>query len=316
MTCPSCDTLLDVTDYQPFDAILCPTCTQELMVPARLDHYLLISLLGEGSMGSVYLAIDEHLQRHVAVKLLRSKFGSDPMMWTRLEQEAKSAAAINHPNVVHVFRLGRQHERPYIIMELVDNDHLDAMMKREGPLPEAEVVRIGIEVMGGLQAAHDVGLVHGDVKPANLLIGKRGRVKVGDFGLARFAEQEDEVKVWGTPYYLAPEKAKMEQEDFRSDLYSLGATLFHALTGQPPFNGPGSKDVIQNAMHAPTPLACDVRPDASEALSRIIAKMMAKDPGFRYQSYQKAQAALEAYASPSPAPSETRNWWQRFTGQT
>ncbi len=318
LACGDCGTRLDISDFEPLDSIVCPFCTHEMLVPGSLDHFRLTRLLGQGSMGRVYLGLDETLNRPVAVKVLRKRFVSTPRMWTQLEKEAKAAAGINSPHVVQIYRLGNANGRPYIVMELIEHDGLENRMHADEPIPENEILRIGIEVMRGLKAAQAIGLVHGDIKPANILMNAKGRVKVADFGLARFAEKEGKVEVWGTPYYIAPEKALRIQEDFRSDMYSLGATLFHALAGQAPFEAEDSETVMALAQSEPTPDVRAFRPDIGASAAAVIARMMHKEPDQRFASYDEAIEALAAVRegrAPPPAPPHppaSPGWIQRW----
>jgi len=207
-----------------------------MVVPARLGIYQLYKFLGEGAMGRVYLAKDPGLERDVAIKILREDLNATPKMWGMLEEEAKAAAGIHHNNVIHIYTMGKTLGRPYIVMELAKESTLEDLMER-APLDEKNAIDIGIDVLHGLQAAAENLLMHGDVKPANILVGPPGYTKIADFGLARFMQEGQPVERWGTPYYIAPEKSEQVQEDFRSDMYSLGTTLFHAVAGKRPLKG-------------------------------------------------------------------------------
>ena len=178
-------------------------------------------------MGSVYKARDTALDRFVALKLLRRD--AEAGHTAELQQEARVTASVNHPHVVKVFSFGSDHGQFYLVMELVDQGSLDDFIEERKQLPEAEVLQTAIQVAKGLQAAHAKGLIHRDVKPANILFADPSTAKIVDFGLAGAAEPKTEGAIWGTPYYVAPERLNNESEDFRSDIYSLGGTLFHAL---------------------------------------------------------------------------------------
>ncbi|MDA3873561.1 MAG: protein kinase, partial [Kiritimatiellae bacterium] len=247
LACHECATSQDISSFTPLDPIFCPNCKTEMVVPAKLGNYNLYRFLGEGAMGRVYLARDPGLNRDVAVKILREDLNATPKMWTLLEEEAKAAAGITHRNVIHVYTMGKVLGRPYIVMELADHASLDDQMA-SGPVPEGLAIQLAIDVMEGLNAAYTNRLIHGDVKPANILITSKGHAKVADFGLARFMKQDQTVERWGTPYYIAPEKSQQLSEDFRSDMYSLGATLFHALAGEAPFEGESGEEVIAKSL--------------------------------------------------------------------
>jgi serine/threonine protein kinase len=172
----------------------------------------------------------------VALKILRPELSADPNEIRRLEHEARATAAVNDPHVVQVFSSGTDHGQFYLVMELVDEGSLDDRMAERGRVGEAQVLDTGIQVARGLRAAHEKGLIHRDIKPGNILFAGEEMAKIGDFGLAVAAEQNAEAQneIWGTPYYVTPERLNNEPEDFRSDIYSLGATLYHAMTGRPP----------------------------------------------------------------------------------
>ncbi|MCH8512467.1 MAG: serine/threonine protein kinase [Kiritimatiellae bacterium] len=278
---------MNVSGFQPLEFVQCPACDSRVLVPDLVDQFRLEDFLGQGAMGRVYLAVDQNLNRKVAIKVLRKAFASTPSMWSQLEKEAKAAAGINHDRVVQVYRLGKIKSRPYIVMELVDEPNLQEIMKK-APLTESAACRIATDVMEGLEAARVTGLVHGDVKPANILVDEKGRAKIADFGLARFVTREQKVECWGTPYYMAPEKSRKKQEDFRSDLYSLGATLFHATAGRAPFEGKEGDEVIRLALKGPTPDLSQFRPEFSPRFCAGVYKMMRMNPDDRFQSYPEA----------------------------
>jgi serine/threonine protein kinase len=263
-----------------------------MVVPAKLGIYQLKKFLGEGSMGRVYLARDPGLERDVAIKILREDLNATPKMWSMLEEEAKSAAGIHHHNVIHIFTMGKVLGRPYIVMELATESTLEDLMRKR-PLSEEQAIQVGLDVLHGLQAAAANQLMHGDVKPANILVGPPGHTKIADFGLARFMREGQPVERWGTPYYIAPEKSQQIQEDFRSDMYSLGATLFHAVAGVAPFEGESGEDVIRKSLEDTAPELHDVAPSVSTGFSSCIRVFMAKDPDHRFATYEEAIRALE-----------------------
>jgi serine/threonine protein kinase len=283
---------MDISRFKPLDPIFCPQCEKEMVVPAVLGGYRLNRFLGEGAMGRVYLAHDPNLGRDVAVKILREDLKATPAMWSVLESEAKAAAGISNVHVIQVFKMGKVLGRPYIVMELADYASLEDIMQ-DGPIDETSAIRIAIDVMTGLNAAYQIHLLHGDVKPANILITSNGMAKVADFGLARFMQEGQTVERWGTPYYIAPEKSRQIQEDFRSDMYSLGATLFHALAGRAPFEGQTGEEVIAKSLRERTPRLHRVTPDLSRNISELVHQMMRQDPDLRFGSYPQAIACFE-----------------------
>jgi serine/threonine protein kinase len=215
--CPGCEAELDVSEFQVFEEISCPVCGESIRVPGRLGDFILIEELGRGAMGCVYLAMDESLNRLVALKVIRKEYGEDPKMLDSVQREAQAMATLNHRNIVQVYTFGRIQEQPFFVMELLQGERLDEMMADGTQISEIRALEIAIDVAQGLDAANNAGLTHGDIKPANILMNEKGVAKVVDFGLAKFMEPGQEIEVWGTPYYIAPEKAKKKGEDSRSD---------------------------------------------------------------------------------------------------
>ncbi len=224
-----------MTGLEPFAKINCPECRQSVRVRRKFDHFLIIKQIGEGGMSRVFEAEDETLGRRVALKILNRTYSRDATRMAQFQQEALTTARVTHPNVIKLYSVGYDQGHFFIAMELVNGGSLEGRIKRDGQVPEKDALRIGRQVAEGLRAAYRMGLLHRDVKPANILFTEDGTAKVVDFGLALFAHHKDETgEIWATPYYVAPEKVIDNQEDFRSDLFSLGATLYHALTGRPP----------------------------------------------------------------------------------
>ena len=293
--CPACGTVVDVTKEEPLARIACPKCGEKFRVERAFDNFVLLETLGVGGMGSVYKARDTRLDRDVALKILRKELSAEPSEAARLEQEARAAAAINHPHVIQVFSSGTDHGQFYLVMELVDHGSLDDLMEEHGRLSEEQVLRTGIQAAQGLQAAHEKGLIHRDIKPANILFANEQTAKIGDFGLAVAAEQNAEAQneIWGTPYYVAPERLNNEPEDFRSDIYSLGATLFHAIAGQPPIEGEtNSASALRELKNQPLNLG-DVAPGLRRETVRTINRMIAADPAQRFGSYKELIEELQ-----------------------
>lgn len=286
LSCAGCQKILDVSLLAPFSKINCPACGMEQIVPAKFGPFLLIKQLGAGGMGVIYRAMDRELGRQVALKVMKRSLGDNPEFYQAFKHEAQAAAALNHRNVVQIYSFGQYNGQPYIVMELVAGGKLDDLISGSGGLDELKALKIHLEVTEGLMAAGDVGLVHGDVKPANILFGKNGEAKVVDFGLASYiGDQQQGGAVWGTPYYIAPEKACGKKVDFRSDIYSLGATLFHVLTGKPPFDGPTSNDVVMARLNQPAPNLRDINPNIHPETVQMVARMLETDPTMRYPSY-------------------------------
>lgn len=238
-SCPACGASIDTTTADPLAKIACPKCGEKARVERSFNNFVLVETLGVGGMGTVYKARDTLLDRLVALKLLRKDLGAGIDQTAQLQQEARVAASVNHPNVIQVFSSGIDHSQFYLVMELVDHGSLDDFIEERKRLPEEQVLEAGIQVAKGLRAAHAKGLIHRDVKPANILFADEHTAKIGDFGLAGVAAERSGTagEIWGTPYYVAPERLRNDPEDFRSDIYSLGATLFHAAAGKAPIEG-------------------------------------------------------------------------------
>jgi len=235
-TCPVCQRQIDVTSLEPFTKLKCPFCGQMVRVRRRFDQFMIVRQIGEGGMSRVFEAEDETLGRRVALKILNRQYSRDSIRLEQFQREAHITANVTHPNVIKLYSVGYDQGYFYIAMELVGGGSLEQRIRREGHLKEAEALRIGREVAEGLRAAQQLTLIHRDVKPANILFTETGTAKVVDFGLALFMDRggDQSGEIWATPYYVAPEKVIENKEDYRSDIFSLGATLYHALTGNPP----------------------------------------------------------------------------------
>jgi tRNA A-37 threonylcarbamoyl transferase component Bud32/predicted RNA-binding Zn-ribbon protein involved in translation (DUF1610 family) len=293
--CPACGTAIDTTDAEPLAQIACPNCGEKIRVERTFDHFNVVETVGIGGMGTVYKARDTHLDRFVALKLLRRDLSGKEDNNARLQQEARIAASVNHPNVIQVFDSGTDHGQFYVVMELVDRGSLDDLIERRDQLPEMQVLEIGIQVAKGLRAAHQQGLIHRDVKPANILFVDEYAAKISDFGLAGVAGEDSETaaEIWGTPYYVAPERLRKEPEDFRGDIYSLGATLFHAIAGKAPIEGEtNAGPALLDLKKRPLDLR-DFAPEASEATVSIFQRMIAPDSAQRFSSYDELLSNLE-----------------------
>ena len=293
--CSNCATLLDVGDLEPFAKVHCPICGTAMRVRTQLKNFTLVEVLGAGGMGAVYKALDTNLNRMVALKVVRKEFSSDLEYLGKFEREARITASVTHPHVVKVYSFGSDHGLFYIAMELVDKGSLDDLMNLQGQVAEIQALGVGIQIAQGLQAAQQKGLIHRDVKPGNILFADAQTAKIVDFGLALLAEHEAEERgeVWGTPYYVAPEKLDHQPEDFRSDMYSLGGTLFHAIAGRPPFEADTASMVALKHLKSRAVSLQAFAPDVSSATAYVINRMLHKDPDQRYQSYAELIEHLE-----------------------
>ncbi len=307
-TCIKCQHLMDVSSLPAFVQIACPECGTQQRVPGKMGAFLLVDLLGKGGMGAVFRGRDTGLDRWVAVKVMQSTFGGNPAFVETFRREAQAAAALTHPNIVQIYSFGVAHGQPYMAMELLEGGRLDQMIARGEMLNEAVVMKIGAEVAEGLMAASNINLIHGDVKPENILLDNNGIAKVVDFGLARFKEHGNEggtaQGIWGTPYYIAPEKLRGHPSDARSDIYSLGGTLFHALALKPPFDGETPMDVVKARLKHPAPPLRNLRPGINREVEAIVGRMLEADPLKRYPNYASAVTDIRRVLSMlEPAPS-------------
>jgi eukaryotic-like serine/threonine-protein kinase len=260
-------------------------------------RYRLDSKLGSGGMSTVYLAIDETLERPVAVKVLHAEISDQPDQIERFRREARSVAKLSHPNVVAVIDAGQDAGHPYIVFEYIDGETLKQRIERIGALPLDESAAYTIEVGRGLVAAHARNLVHRDVKPQNVLIDPEGRAKVTDFGIARSLEAKGLTatgRVLGTTDYVAPEQAMGQEIDARSDVYSLGVLLYEMLTGEVPFHAETQVGVAMKHVNEPLPDAQERRPEVSAALAAVVETATAKDPERRYPTMAEMLRDLES----------------------
>ena len=254
----------------------------------RLGPFSITALLGQGGMGIVLLAFDPVLDRLVAIKVLAPHFASSAAARKRFDREAKAAAAVVHPHVVPIHSVDSWKGLPYLVMSHVAGQSLQERLAARGPLPLEEVLRIGLQAAAGLAAAHAQGLVHRDVKPANMLLEEgTGRVLLTDFGLARAADDAGLTQsgiIAGTPQYMAPEQARGEPVDHRADLFGLGSTLYVMCTGQPPFGADAPLAVMRRVCdERPRPIR-SLAPGVPPWLAAIIDRLHAKAPADRFQS--------------------------------
>ncbi|SNR28129.1 serine/threonine protein kinase [Haloechinothrix alba] len=265
------------------------------------DRYQIGDTLGYGGMSEVYHGHDVRLGREVAVKILRADLARDPVFQERFRREAQNAAALNHPAIVAVYDTGETDSDsgtlPYIVMEYVDGRTLRDIVKTEGPLRQERAMEVMADVCAALDFSHRAGIVHRDVKPANVMITTSGAVKVMDFGIARAihdgqAAMTQTAAVIGTAQYLSPEQARGESVDARSDVYAAGCVLYELLAGEPPFTGDSPVSVAyQHVREDPTPPSA-INPDVSPALDAVVLKALTKGPANRYQSASEMRADL------------------------
>ncbi len=293
--CGHCGNAIDVTGLEPGDGITCPYCGKEFPITRQFGNFLLSRHLGSGGMGTVYLGHDMTLNRQVAVKVLKPELVSDQKFMATFLREAEITASLNHPNIVQVYAFGHHENVYYIVLEYISGGSLDDKIMNRGRITELEGIEIGIAVARGLECAQQRGLIHRDIKPGNILFNANNTPKVVDFGLSLSFETADHFdgEIWGTPYYVAPEKLERRPEDFRSDLYSLGATIFHVISGRPPYEGDDPNDVAMKHLNGNVVSLKAFVPDISDQTTYAVSKAMSRHPEDRYESYAAFIAQLE-----------------------
>ena len=264
----------------------------------HLGHYEIVSELGRGGMGVVYKGYEPALGRYVAIKELSPALAHDPVVVERFLREARSMALLSEPHIIQIHFIGQQDGQPFFVMEFVDGISVAALIKRDGRLSAADALKIVHQTAQGLSAAHDHGVIHRDIKPPNVMINRRGLVKIGDFGIA-LANQDLSSKLTskgelvGTPGYLAPEILKGNPVDQRTDVYALGVVLFEMLTGRTPFADASVYDLMQAVMETEVPDVREYNAEIQAEVAAIVATMLAKDPARRYQNMRELIVDLE-----------------------
>ena len=286
---------MNVEAVAPFSNVECPTCGKHTRVKREFGPYTLTRRHAIGGMSMVFVAQDNTLDREVALKILSEDFSADEKRIAAFEEEARITASFSHPHVVRVLRTGKSFGRFYIAMELVPGGHFEHQICERGKIPEVEMLPLAIEVAQGLKAAHAAGLIHRDVKPGNILLDAEGHAKLVDFGLALVTQggKAKAEEVWATPYYVPPETIEGAVEDFRSDIYAFGATLYHALAGVPSCGAETmSTEILRAAKKNVVPLGI-ADPSLSVETCKIVERAMAYDPKDRFSSYDEMIAMLE-----------------------
>ncbi len=268
------------------------------LVGQHVSNYEILRRLGQGGMGVVYLARHVTLERNVAIKFLAGQLSSNPDYVNRFLREARAAARLNHPNIISVYDAGAEDEVYYFVMEYVEGRDFSHLLKERKIFPEIEVLQHVRKAADAMAYAHQAGIVHRDLKPENLILTAGGEVKVGDLGLAKQVNDESSSltmsgTVMGTPFYISPEQVRGAHDvDGRTDIYSLGATLYHLVTGSVPYRGTSPAEIMSKHLTEPFPWPQAVNPNVSEGLCRVLYKMMAKEAAERFQSMDEVSRVL------------------------
>src|SRR5215469_6001707 len=283
-----------------------------LLPGTKLGDYEVQRLLGCGGMGEVYRARDLRLERDVAIKVLPAAFCSDQDRLRRFEQEARAAAALNHPNILAVYQLGSYEGSPYLVSELLDGETLREQLKR-GPVTQQRAIDYGVQIARGLAAAHDREIVHRDLKPGNLFVTKDGRIKILDFGLAKLGQRNaagtartvhegtQPGMVLGTVGYMSPEQVRGQSADQRADIFAFGAIVYEMLTRRRAFGKDTSADTMSAILQEDPPRISQISPSVPSSLQRVVHRCLEKNPEQRFQSAHDIAFALEAVSDSSNA---------------
>lgn len=274
--------------------------------PARhmFGPYEIIETVGQGGMGVVYRAYDTTLKRVVALKILRDDLREQPHLVARFKREAEAFASLNHPNIVHIYSVGRVGRIPYLAMECIDGTPLSRLLKTERRLPWQRALDIALEIAQALACAHRAGIIHRDIKPGNIIIGQDGHAYVTDFGIAKVLNAETQLTVdgarLGTPQYMSPERCQSKETTASSDIYSLGILLYQMIAGRLPFQSDTPVALIQQIMVCAPPRLSSVCPGVPENVDRLVAYMIEKDPSARPQSAEYLCEIIERVRAGKP----------------
>lgn len=299
--CPHCGQQVDVAKQQPLQPYNCPACDTAFNVPARMGSMLITNLLGVGTGSMVYQATDQVLGQEVALKVMKTEeTPGDAAAAQSGIDEARALLLVDHPHVVKVHAIDTRRGQPCIIMELLPGGSLKDPIDAGKPVAEAQALKVTIEIAEALRETANRGLYHLDVKPGNIMFDAGGVAKLCDFGYAAIDPDEDRKEILGTPYYVSPELIRQLPPDHRADIYSLGASLFHVLTAEAPFEDADDdiKKILLARLNAPPPDPREKKPDLNPATAQVVMRMLEEDIDDRYRTYddliQDLKKALDA----------------------
>jgi Protein kinase domain len=266
------------------------------MIGTEIGNYRILEKIGEGGMGIVYKAVDVNLDRTVAIKALKTELSGNPELEQRFRAEIKALGNLNHTNLATLYALFIENGRPLMVVEFIEGETFEQMVKRRGPIPSEEAIPLFRQALLGIGCAHQMGIVHRDIKPGNIMLNRQGIVKVMDCGIAKALSARGVVRTgtqMGTALYMAPEQFLNRGVDFRSDIYSLGVTLYEMLTAKVPFNADSDYQIMADHVNAPPPLLTSIFPYVPKGVEKAVLKALEKNPDARYQSVEEFGAALE-----------------------
>ncbi len=279
------------------------------MVGTQIGNYRIQEKLGEGGMGVVYKGVDVNLDRVVAIKALNTELRGNSELEQRFRAEAKAQANLNHTNLATLYTLLIEDGRPFMVMEFVEGETFEQMVQRRGPIPAEEAIPLFRQALLGIGHAHRMGIVHRDIKPSNLMLNKQGIVKVMDFGIAKVLGARGMTRTgtqMGTAFYMSPEQVLNRNVDIRSDIYSLGVTLYEMLTANVPFSGDSDYQIMSDHVNTPPPMLTKFYPYVPAGVQNAVLKSIEKSQDARFQSVEEFGAALERPADfgavPAAAP--------------
>jgi len=292
-SCTKCQSTIETGTQEIFSSMPCPSCDANQLVPGQMGDFLIYEVLGRGAISVVFRALDTRDGQAVALKVSHRIGRKSVEFYDDYLGEAKATSFLNHPNIVRIYGYGFANRYPYIAMEIVEGGNLKSLIAKNLWLSEKRVMKIALDIAQGLHVALLAGIVHGDMKPANILSHHDQAYKIADFGNWKMKGKQKNLRIWGTPYYIAPEKVEHKIEDSRSDIYSLGASLWHALSGFPPHEGKSVSEVIQAHVREEVPDLQHANVTVSSGAGAVIRKMMANNPEKRFQNYPDLISAVE-----------------------
>src|SRR5256885_1367676 len=266
------------------------------MTGTEISNYRILEKLGEGGMGVVYKAVDVNLDRTVAIKALNTQLTGNPELEQRFRAEARAQANLNHTNLATLYALVIENGKPWMVMEYIEGETFDHMVQRRGPIPALEAIPLFRQALLGIGYAHRMGIVHRDIKPSNMMLNQQGIVKVMDFGIAKVLGARGMTKTgtqMGTAFYMSPEQVVNKGVDIRSDVYSLGVTLYEMLTANVPFTGDTDFEVMQAHIQTAPPLPTRFYPYIPRGIENVVLRAIAKSQDERFQTVEEFGLALE-----------------------